>query len=219
MNRLVEPEILDELAWDDPEAVRSRRDLRLVNGLMGNLRWMRRVLDRLGVRRVVEIGAGGGELLEGLAGKGREVLGVDLAPRPKRLKDGVEWIQGDVREVLAGMTSGSGKGRGTGRGFVAGNLILHHFEDGALHELGSVLRRFEGLCFSEPRRSPLALAEGYALWPLVNRVTRHDMMASIRAGFVRGELPRLLDLDGAAWNVCERSTLRGACRLVAWRRR
>jgi len=32
MNRLVEPEILDELAWDDPEAVRSRRDLRLVNG-------------------------------------------------------------------------------------------------------------------------------------------------------------------------------------------
>ena len=64
MKRVVEPEILDGLAADDPAAVASRRDLRLINRIMGNTRWLRRAF-MLKVRPqdlVVELGAGDGSL-------------------------------------------------------------------------------------------------------------------------------------------------------------
>ena len=38
--RVVIPELLDHLPADEPEALRSRRDLRRVNWLMGNERWL-----------------------------------------------------------------------------------------------------------------------------------------------------------------------------------
>ena len=57
--RRVQPEILDDLPAEDPRAVRSRRDLRLINRLMGNHRWvLRHVAEHSG--RVVELGAGDG---------------------------------------------------------------------------------------------------------------------------------------------------------------
>jgi hypothetical protein len=40
MLRQVLPEILDHLPADDPEAIGSRRDLRRINFLMGNKRWI-----------------------------------------------------------------------------------------------------------------------------------------------------------------------------------
>ncbi|MCU0753184.1 MAG: hypothetical protein MUC40_09220 [Akkermansiaceae bacterium] len=46
-SRIVEPEILDHLPHDDPAARRSRLDLRRINFLMGNERWILRVLGRL----------------------------------------------------------------------------------------------------------------------------------------------------------------------------
>ncbi len=60
--------------------------------------------------------------------------------------------------------------------------------------------------------------QGVSLWPLLNRVTRYDMLVSIRAGFRRGELPALLGLERAEWELEERCTLRGAYRLSARRR-
>ena len=36
MNRIVQPELLDELPPDDPRAMRSRRDLRRINAWMRN---------------------------------------------------------------------------------------------------------------------------------------------------------------------------------------
>ena len=35
MRRYIQPEILDELAVDDPRAIQSRRDLRKINAFMG----------------------------------------------------------------------------------------------------------------------------------------------------------------------------------------
>jgi 2-polyprenyl-3-methyl-5-hydroxy-6-metoxy-1,4-benzoquinol methylase len=207
MRRRVEPEILDGLPADDPEAVRSRRDLRRINVLMGNLAWMQRAMRMLPegcAGRLVEIGAGEGELLERVRNDFESVRGVDLAPRPAGLSAEIGWIQGDVFEYL-------------GEGDVlAANLFLHHFEDERLRELGERMQEFKALCFSEPRRSRRAILEGYALVPFVNRVTRHDMMVSVRAGFVRGELRELLGL-GAGWEVREEVSLLGACRLLAWR--
>jgi hypothetical protein len=46
MRRVVIPELLDHLPQDDPAAERSRADLRRINFLMGNGRWVTRTLRR-----------------------------------------------------------------------------------------------------------------------------------------------------------------------------
>jgi hypothetical protein len=120
----------------------------------------------------------------------------------------VNWREGDVMEVL---------GEGVD-GVVVANLFLHHFKDEQLAKMGRMLERCEVICVSEPWRSRLALLEGRLLYPFVNGVTRHDMMVSIRAGFRRGELPRLLGV-GEAWEVREQCTKLGACRMLAWKKR
>ena len=52
----------------------------------------------------------------------------------------------------------------------------------------------------------------------MGEVTRHDMPASIRAGFRQGELPVLLGLNSEDWTISESSHWRGALRLIAKRR-
>ena len=67
--RILEPETLDHLAADDPEAQRSRRDLRRVNAFMGARRILARALARVAARgdarplRIVELGCGDGRLM------------------------------------------------------------------------------------------------------------------------------------------------------------
>ncbi len=218
VNRVVVPELLDELPAEDPEARRSRRDLRVINLLMGNFRWVRRAVARQRAGRLVELGAGDGALLASLsaAGEGCELTGIDLQPRPAGLARAITWHRGDVFAALAEQPGGRTANAGT---TIVANLFLHQFEDDRLRELGGLLRSCDVLCFSEPLRSRLALAEGRCLFPFVNRVTRHDMIVSIRAGFRRGELPALLGLRDADWDVREQETLLGACRLLACRRR
>jgi hypothetical protein len=61
--RHVEPEILDHLEPDDPRAVASRRDLRLLNGLMGQVAIAAGLLrDHVPTppHRLLEIGSGDG---------------------------------------------------------------------------------------------------------------------------------------------------------------
>jgi hypothetical protein len=138
----------------------------------------------------------------------REILALDLAERPKNLTERVTWVRGDFFETLR-----------TARGDIcAGSLILHHFSESALKELGGSLRNFRALIFSEPLRSRLALRLAGLATPLASEVTRHDMPASIRAGFLPGELPCGLGLDPTQWTWHESSTLRGALRFVACRR-
>ena len=210
--RILEPEILDHLAWDDPEAARARRDLRLINGMMGNERWIgRTILSRpqLAARGIVEWGAGDGSLAAKLARllPQAPVGAWDLAPRPAGLDDRVEWRQGDI---LAAETAGSG-------GILVVNLFLHHFDAAALRVLGARCACFDLLVFCEPDRCRRAEWLSYSLWPWIGPVTRHDMRVSIRAGFAAGEMPDLLGLNGQAWRVCEWSTWRGARRMVACR--
>ena len=201
MKRVVEAELLDVLAADDPRARRSRRDLRLINALMGNERWiLRQNLDG----GLVELGAGEGGLTRKLAGKGT-VTGLDLQKRPKGLD--LPWVAGDLFETLPSVTGDT----------VVANLILHHFEDEDLARLGQLMRGRRRLVVVEPWRSRLSLVEGGLLWPLINGVTRHDMMTSIRAGFRKGELPRLLRL-GDDWQWREELSLLGGIRVLAWRR-
>lgn len=212
--RIVIPEILDHLPVDDPAAMRSRADLRRINFLMGNERWVLRMLGNhraVMVRGVTELGAGDGALAVKIARRsvtGR-VQAHDLAPCPPLPQDvegRIDWHADDVFACppMAG-------------GVLVANLFLHHFEGGELRKLGAMCQQFDVLVFNEPDRSRLALLLGGALLPLVNRVTRHDMMASIRAGFRRGEIQAMLGLDPAVWHWKETSTWRGARRVLAWR--
>lgn len=211
MKRDVQPELLDDLPGDDPRARRSRRDLVMINRLMGNHRWLRRAVGWAvgeGGPPVWELGCGDGSFLEQLAEDGVAATGVDLQPRPEELDEDVNWSEGDVFEVLE---------NGVG-GVVVANLFLHHFTEEQLAEIGRLLAGCDVLCVSEPWRSRLALLGGRLLFPFVNDVTRHDMVVSIRAGFRRGELPRALGL-GNQWQVREQCTKSGACRMLAWKER
>ena len=203
----MEPEWLDRLPVDDPQAVRSRRDLRWINFLMGNERWiLARVAEHreAAARGIFELGAGRGDLLKRLARLGPST-GLDLAPRPDGLDASIGWKSGDVLEE-----------QGVRGGILVANLFLHHFEAPELERIGRLAEGFEVLVFVEPLRTAEALWRGNFLLPLVGEATKHDMPTSIRAGFVAGELPRWMGLDGG-WRIEERSTWRGGHRVLACR--
>jgi hypothetical protein len=211
--RTLTPELLDSLPPSHPDALHSRRDLRWINWAMGNHRWFARTLPPLLHRgeSALELGAGTGELGLRLLARGVAVDGLDYCPRPARWPQARGWHVGDLRHFphYAGYAA------------VCGNLILHHCTDAELAELGATLRRSVRLILvSEPTRSPrsqrlIALA-GRALG--ASRVTLHDAHVSIAAGFVGDELPRLLGLDPAEWEISCSTTFLGACRMRARRR-
>ena len=212
LRRTIVPEILDGLDPHDPGAIRSRRDLRTIDCVMGNSRWIRgrvrreRALHQAGV---VELGAGDGRLCAGLASDLVEgkVTGLDLMPPPGDLPPAARWKSGNFFESLPGMEGG----------IVVGSLILHHFEDVGLEALGRELGRFRVLIFCEPWRSRWALALAALATPLAGRVTRHDMPASIRAGFRPGELAQRLLGGGEGWKISESIRASGGVRFQAWR--
>ena len=213
LKRVVIPEILDHLPAGDPEAVRSRLDLRRINLLMGNERWICRTaghFTEVVEKGIVEIGAGDGMLCSKLARLFPQapVAAYDLAPVPVNLQSRVRWRQGDIFEIRV-------PERG---GVLVANLFLHHFEKDALTVLGRWCGNFDVLIFNEPDRARLPHLLGGMMHPMINRVTRHDMHVSIRAGFTTGEIPLFLGLDSDRWEIRETSTWRGARRMVACRR-
>ena len=210
--RVVLPELLDHLPVDDPRAMRSRRDLRRINFLMGNERWMLRTLTRFpdATRRgITELGAGDGHLCSALARRfpGSTVTAFDLAPPPSGLAPQVEWRSGDL---FTQPPPGPG-------GVRIANLFLHHFEGEALKALGRWLENADLLVFNEPDRAALPHWLGRLMHPCINQVTRHDMHVSINAGFGAGEIQQSLGLDPGGWKTGESRTWRGSRRLVCWR--
>ena len=213
MQRRVEPELLDTLPTDDPSAQRSRRELRLINAIMGNHRWLEREV-RCSIRpgwRVLELGAGDGTFGARLIARGicepRQLVGIDLAPRPAAWPAEAAWMRGDV--LAATLPEAE---------IVVANLFLHHFEPEALAQLGVRLpAKCRILLANEPARRRLHLAQGTLLsvLALLSRVTRHDMGISIRAGFLGDELPRALAIDD--WKCESSTTFLGAHRLRAVR--
>ena len=210
--RLLVPELLDSMDAADPRAIRSRLDLRFINVFLGNERWIRSMLREhcLEIHSLLELGAGDGHLLKRLHGILPEAIisGLDLRARPEGLPSGIRWIRGNFLETLTDVKADA----------CIGNLILHHFDSDALRTLGGKLQEFRLLLFSEPLRKTLPMRLARMVLPLAGEVTRHDMPASIRAGFIKGELPSLLGLDPARWNVKEYESGRGSLRLMAIRK-
>ena len=192
VNRLVAPEILDELHPADKRAVRSRQDLRLVNWFMRGEPWIVRELKKMqGVRRVVDLGAGDGSLGAAIMEEfpDLEVTCVDLVPRPKNLDHRIIWWSGDVFDYE----------RYDETTVVVANLFLHHLVSSELQKLGAKIHGVRGVLAAEPYRGGVSLMMSRCLLPFVNDVTRHDMVVSIRAGFRQDELGRELshELGGA----------------------
>lgn len=210
MPRLLEPEWLDSLPPDHPDAVHNRRDLRLTNWVLGNHRWIARTL-RAHLRPgeiILEVGAGTGELGHRLAAAGHAVDGLDLWPRPPGWPEQRAWHVADLRAF----------GGYAHYPVVIGNLIFHQFSDEELAALGAVLRRSARVIVaSEPHRRRISQVLYRTLGPLfgANRVSLHDAHVSIAAGFRGEDLPRALGLHPDAWDIRCEATLLGAYRMVA----
>jgi len=202
MERVVEPEWLDELQASDSRAMHSRRDLRRINVLMGNASRMaaslRQVKGTGEIHHLVELGAGDGSFALSLArrlssvGQLREVTLVDQAALANGNTHGefaklgctLHVIQADVFDWLASAGAAD---------VIVANLFLHHFEE---ESLGKLLRfaasRSRFFIGCEPRRSAMSLACSRLLGLIgCNDVTRHDAVVSVRAGFSGRELSKL----------------------------
>jgi hypothetical protein len=215
VNRRVEPELLDVLPANDPRAIRSRRDLRRVNGLMGNAGVIARgVLEASGgrpLRRLVDLGAGDGSFMLRLAKRlwrawpNVELTLVDrqdiVSAETRREFEAVSW---NARSVAADVFDWLSRTTDPRVDLVTANLFLHHFADPALRRLLELVScRTNCFVACEPRRYPAALRASQWLWLLgCNPVTRHDAVASVRAGFDGPELSALW-LGNGSWRVRE----------------
>ncbi len=211
--RIVQPELLDALPHDHPEARHNRRDLRLTNVFMGNHRWLARTLRAHGRPSdpILELGAGTGELALRLQRQGWQVDGLDVCPAPDAWPAGARWHRTDLRSFAGHDDYDT----------VYGNLIFHQFTADELRALGARLQaRTRLLLACEPARRRQSQWLYRLLSPLfgANHVTRHDAHVSIAAGFLGDELPRLLGLDAGSWAWRCATTGRGAYRMIAWRR-
>ncbi len=197
--------------------MRSRRDLRRVNAMMGNAiivaRELRRSAPGVSPRLIAEIGAGDGAFMLRLAERiaqewndvnvvlldRQDIVGPEALDGLERLGWRPESVTADVFEWLA---------RPTDQVFdvIIANLFLHHFDVARLMVLlPLVAKRTRVFIACEPRRSGLALIGSRLLGVAgCNDVSRHDAVVSVRAGFDGRELSALWP-ERHGWMLRERA--------------
>ncbi len=229
MPRVVAAETLDGLREDDPAAIRSRRDLQRVHRAMGTraivLRALRdwpTLLPTGAPLRILELGAGDGSLMLGVARAledawppveltllDRQNL-VELATIERyaavgwtatpHIVDVVDWIASAEDAPREGVPR-------TSWDLIVANLFLHHFE---VKQLATLLASIasQTRCFfaCEPRRAWLPLAGSYLIGAIgANAVTREDAVLSVHAGFRDDELTALWPRESNGWKLTEYS--------------
>lgn len=214
--RVVEPELLDELSPQDPRALRSRRDLRLLNWGMRHPGIMADALsENLGKStppRIVELGAGDGHFLLNVARRLRakwpaaEVTLVDrldsFDPEIGERFNNLGW---SVRTEIKTASDWLQQSHPDSADAIVCNLFLHQFRTEELnHMLQLAARRANLLIALEPRRSFRSRLSGSLLWMIgCGPVTRHDADISIRAGFDGNDLTGIWP-DANNWALTER---------------
>ena len=222
LTRRVQAEVLDGLAATDPFAEHSRRDLRRLHQFMRTrsrlLRMLRQLVPEPGTTlRVLELGAGDGSLLLGVA---RELAPewpaveltlldrlalVDSATVAEYARHG--WTaRASVMDVLdwADAAAESSADPDSRWHVVIANLFLHHFDRIELTLLlKAIAASTDELLACEPRRGWSALAGSHLIGVLgANAVTRTDAVLSVHAGFRERELTALWP-STAGWSLQE----------------
>lgn len=230
--RRLTPELLDLLPDNDPAAIGSRRDLRIVNRLMAQQLIMARLLGSVPakptvspVARIVEIGSGDGTFMLPVLARmakrwpGGEITLLDIKSRPEAgtiaRYGNLGW---QARPVVADAFDWlPQQGEGTFDLAVA-NLVLHHFEDEPLAVLLAAIGRVtQSFAASEPQRSSLARRATVLLRMVgANHVTLHDARVSVEAGFRACDLSALWP-GGSQWQTVERYALPFTHAFAAWR--
>jgi hypothetical protein len=179
---------------------------------MGNHAWFLRELPGR-VRsheRILEIGAGTGELTRRLSECGIHTEALDQIGAPQGWPKHWPWHVSDLRQF----------DRYSSYPIVIGNLIFHHLNDRELGELGAKLQTARVIAACEPARRRISQWMLRCFGPLfgANRVTLHDGHVSIAGGFSGAELSDALGLRAPKWKIeYSRSTF-GGYQMIATRR-
>lgn len=213
LSRCVQAELLDHLAENDPSAIRSRADLRRINLLMGARAIMLRALRNIvAPKRVIELGAGDGTLMLGLAKSlaqrwpdvhltllDRQSL---VAPATVDAFHGLGWrvelLNIDVLDWIREAPPDR-------YDLATANLFLHHFDGEQLGPLlSTVAERSDTFLACEPRRAWRALAGSHMVGLIgANAVTREDAVLSVHAGFADSEITTLWQREHSHWHLQE----------------
>ena len=216
MSRHVAPEALDSLDAADPDAHRSRRDLRRLHVAMGTLSIMTRAIGVEPNRaplRILELGAGDGS------------LALRFAQRHARHWPRVSWTLLDRQDTVAESTLQGLRATGwqpvvavadvfdwldanreLSWDIIVANLFVHHFEGAELSRLLRAVAEVTPLFFCcEPRRSTTALIGSHLVGLIgAGAVTRTDAVLSVHAGFRGRELSKQW-LTHEGWSLREYS--------------
>ena len=221
MARWVTAEALDHLATDDPTALRSRRDLRRVHRAMGTRHILLRAIratqmyrQRAGPLRVLELGAGDGTLMLGVA----QALAGAWPSVELRLLDRQDLVHAptlagfaacgwaampmvaDVLDWACAPDDAQAPAMGNvppaatpAWDLIIANLFLHHFDAAPLARLlAAVATRSRCFLACEPRRAGVALVGSHLVGLIgANAVTRADAVLSVHAGFRGQEISAL----------------------------
>lgn len=210
MGRVLTTEILDVLSPEDPRAKASRRDLMLINAMMCQSTIMAEALSAFPAPKLIaDLGGGDGRFMLRVARRlakrwpgvtvmiadRRPIVSVETRAGFARLGWTCENLTGDVLQTLPLIRPD----------IVTANLFLHHLDDAALARLTAlVAEQARGFVACEPRRSAFALLGARMVFALgANDVTRHDAVASVRAGFHGRELSALWPRSAPGWTLGE----------------
>ena len=194
--RLDEPELLDEHDAPRADMERSLRDLRRINRYLGGVTTYRRLLKRFsGVKSIVDLGAGTGDLLESVPG---DILRVAVDFKIDHLL----YLRERSRAVRVVADVLHLPFRSASTDVVTSSHFFHHFTpDQNVAILREALRiSRKGVAVTDTRRhyGPLLFVGALVALRLFGRITRSDAPGSIRRGYTADEARDIATKAGAA---------------------